>query len=202
MPPAWSNFWNAQSPVLEPFGLSLGKGTQHETMYCTLHRTDLSVCNLSCVSHLFTSIRDRQVTKLSIRSLSSKSRVQIGRVSLCPWLFKYDSLILLQNTKRSWPPSQSSSVHYMRPLQQCSHLELSQLLPYVMCHQLVAFSHQICHVARTETLGPHTHILLLIYPGCRDRNCNGFFANDHSLHAQGMRMSLLQIISIDHRRQE
>jgi hypothetical protein len=173
---------------------------------CIVHYTVLTClffdCHLSCVSHLFTSIRDTQVTRLSIRSLSSKSRVQIGRVSLCLWPFEHGSLILLQNTKRSWPPSQSSSVHYMPPLRQCSPLELSRLLPYVMCHQLVAFSHQICHVARTETLGPHPHILLLIYPGCRDRNCNGFFANNRSLYAQGMRMSLSQIISIDHRRQE
>ena len=111
-------------------------------MYCVLHCTDLSVLwDCSCVSRSFTWIRDTQMTRLLIRSLSFESRVQIGRVSLCLEPFKHGSLLLLQRMKRSWPPLRSSSVHYMRPLRQCSPLELSRLLPYVMCHQLVAFSH-------------------------------------------------------------
>jgi len=172
-------------------------------MYCALHCTDLSVLwDCSSVSRSFTSIRDTQMTRLLIRSLSSKSRVQISRVSPCLGSLECGSLIILQRMKRSWPPSQSSSVHYMWPLRRCSPLELSRLLPYVMCHQLVAFSHQNCHVARTETLGPHPHILLPIGPGDRDRNFNGPFANDHSLYAQGVYVSPPRIISTDYCRQE
>lgn len=71
-----------------------------------------------------------------------------------------------------------------------------------MSHQLVAFSHQNCHVVRTETLGPHPHILLPIGPGDRDRNFNGSFANDRSFYAQGTHMSSLRIILTDYRREE
>ena len=84
LPPAWLNFWNAQLPSLEPSGLSLGNNTWHKMMYCALHCTDLSILwDCSSVSRSFTLTRDTQMTGLLIRSLSSKSRVQISRVSLC-----------------------------------------------------------------------------------------------------------------------